>query len=362
MKDASNLVLIDKATKKPVLYIDYANATSTEWDSDRVYATKKGANAIAWDTNRSGKLTLESELFDLKLLALTLGANVENGSSDVFRREDLTLGSDRILKLNSTPLDGSVTVYKLEDDGIGHDGAEIPQKITGGEGSVPLMVTDVAVTAKDTSAAITWSTSTGATSYVVYRDGKQVGQPTTTSFSDTDLEAETSYTYTVTAVNVNGQSPVSAVVSVTTTAAGSSTSGAVVKATNEAIAAATAAANAQGEDGVTYTIGKDGTLTFSEAAITGVPYVVYYIATVNGVKSITVGEDTFSGAYEIYGDAYIRNQETGKDEFIQLHYFNARPQSKFTFAQTSKEPASLSIVFDLFPNKNKDLAVYKIID
>ncbi|EJE97759.1 fibronectin type III domain-containing protein [Liquorilactobacillus mali] len=362
MKDASNITLLEKASKKVAMYIDYANATTSEWSSDRVYATKKGANAIAWDTNRAGKLTLESELFDLKLLAMTVGSGLDQGSADIFRRETFTLDSSKAFKLESVPKSDSVSVFKLKEDGVEHDGSEIPQKITGDAGSVPVMVTDVAVTAKDTSADITWSAPNGANSYVVYRDGVQIGQPTTTSFSDSDLVAETQYKYTVTAINGNGQSPVSAEVVITTAAAGTSTAGAVVKATDEAVAIATAAANAAGESGLSFTVGEGGAIQLSDEAIVGADYVVYYVASVTGVTTVTVGADTFAPAFEIYGDAYIRDQQSGKDSFIQLHYFNARPQSNFTLTQSAKEPTSLSIVFDLFPNDKNDLATYKIIE
>ena len=41
MKDAADLILVNKATGLVDLYIDYANATTSEWTSESVYATKK---------------------------------------------------------------------------------------------------------------------------------------------------------------------------------------------------------------------------------------------------------------------------------------------------------------------------------
>ena len=362
MKDAANLTLVDRATKKPVMYIDYANATSSEWSSDRVYATKKGANAIAWDTNRTGKLTLETEIFDLKLLALSAGSDVKEEASAVFRREPLTLGSDRILKLSAKPDEKSVSVFKLKADGIEHDGNGIPEEINGGDSSVPMMVANVAITANDTTANLTWSASSGADSYVVYRDGVQVATPTTPSYKDSNLTPETDYKYTITAINTHGQSPVSAFVVIKTAAAGATENGATVKATDEAIAAAQAAANAMGADGLSFKVLENGSIQLSDDAVIGAQYVVYYIATVSGVRTITIAADKFPSSYEIFADGYIREQQTGKDDFIQIHYLNARPQSNFTLTQSSKEPSSLSIVFDLFPDEKNTLATYKAID
>ena len=42
MKDAANLTLVNKKTGNIDLFLDYANATSSEWTSERVFATKKG--------------------------------------------------------------------------------------------------------------------------------------------------------------------------------------------------------------------------------------------------------------------------------------------------------------------------------
>ena len=41
---------------------------------------------------------------------------------------------------------------------------------------------------------------------------------------------------------------------------------------------------------------------------------------------------------------------------------NARPQSDFTFNQSSKEPTSLSIKVDLFPDENNSIAEYTFVD
>ncbi len=57
------------------------------------------------------------------------------------------------------------------------------------------------------SVSLTWGASTdnvGVSSYRVFRNGTQVGTPSTTSFNDTGLTQNTSYSYTVAAVDAAG--------------------------------------------------------------------------------------------------------------------------------------------------------------
>jgi poly(3-hydroxybutyrate) depolymerase len=81
--------------------------------------------------------------------------------------------------------------------------------------STPTGLTVGAVT--NTTVALSWTATSGASSYTVYRDGVSVGTPTTNAFTDTGLTANTDYTYTVSATNVKGTSPQSSSVSATTT-------------------------------------------------------------------------------------------------------------------------------------------------
>ncbi|HSY26228.1 MAG TPA: hypothetical protein VK832_01890, partial [Burkholderiaceae bacterium] len=64
----------------------------------------------------------------------------------------------------------------------------------------------------NSSISLSWSASTGATSYQVYRNGASVGSSTSTSYTDTGLSASTSYTYDVTAINSAGTSAASSTV------------------------------------------------------------------------------------------------------------------------------------------------------
>lgn len=277
------------------------------------------------------------------------------------KREAYTLSSDHIIKLDNKPVDGSVSVFRLKEDGIEHD-VEIPQLVDGQAGAVPLMVSDVSVSANDTTANISWTAAKGANSYVVFRDGVQIGQPVTASFEDNNLSPEKQYKYTVVAVNTNGQSPVSAAVVVTTAAKGTRAVGAAVKATGEAIKEAEANAKVVSANGLNFKVLDNGNIQLSDANLVGAHYAVYYMAQVDGVKSFTIAADQFADNFEIYGDSFIRDQQNGKDHFAQVHFKNAKPQGSFNFNQSSKEPTSLSIKFDLMPDENNEMATYKFIE
>lgn len=361
IKDASNIVIVERGTKNPILRADYANSTSAEWKSERVYAKKKGVNAIAWDSARTGTLTMETEIFDLKLLALVAGDRLHEGSSEIFKNEKFRLKSDRLISLSNKPMEGSVSVFKLKADGIGHESV-VPQLMDGKEGSIPLMVTEVAVSAKDTTADVTWSAVDGADSYIVYRDGAKVAQPVTTSFSDADLKPQTTYKYTVVAVNTNGFSPRSAEVVVTTAAKGTQEAGKAVKATPEAIKAAEANAKVVTAGGVNFKVTPEGNIQLSDQCPIDADYVVYYAAVIDGVSEFKVNANKFADNFEIYADCFIRDQQEGKDHFAQIHYTNAKPEGSFTIGQDATKAANLSLKFDLMPDENDELAIYKFIE
>jgi fibronectin type 3 domain-containing protein len=98
--------------------------------------------------------------------------------------------------------------------------------------TIPALPTGLVATAGDTTVSLTWTASTGATSYHVKRSMTsgsgyvQVGVPTAASFADSSLTNGTTYFYVVSAVNSAGESanssqasatPVAAVVNVTIT-------------------------------------------------------------------------------------------------------------------------------------------------
>jgi poly(3-hydroxybutyrate) depolymerase len=80
---------------------------------------------------------------------------------------------------------------------------------------IPAGLTVGAVT--NTTVALSWTATAGASSYTVFRNAVSVGTPAINSFTDSGLTAGTTYTYTVSATNVKGTSAKSAPVNATTT-------------------------------------------------------------------------------------------------------------------------------------------------
>ncbi len=91
-----------------------------------------------------------------------------------------------------------------------------------GGGSPPSTPADLSATASGPSSVnLTWSVSSGASSYVVFRDAAEIGNPTNPSWPDSGLQPATTYLYTVLARNASGDSAASAAASATTDSPGS---------------------------------------------------------------------------------------------------------------------------------------------
>mgnify|MGYP003591172109 CR=1 FL=1 len=356
MKDASNLILLDKATGLPALYINYANATTAEFSADSVYATAKGANAIRWDQARNGTLTIDTELFDLGLLAMTMGSDIEEGSAEVFQRRDAVLDSSFAVSIGSGlgVVPESLSVVKLNSiQDTEHSGEPLFNQ-SASEANLPGQVKSLSVSANDVSASVSFNRVNNSSGYKILRDGIEVASTKQNTYTDSGLTPGTKYKYTVVAYNDFGDSPASAAVEATTADKGVKET-TTYTATQEAIAQSAANKGAvvtPDASATTYSYSA-GTLTFNNANV-GDAYAIYYMEEVQGARTLTISADKFSGAYEIYADARIRPRDGGADELVYIHYFNARPQSDFTLTQSATDPTSLSIVFDLFPEQTRD--------
>ena len=362
MKDAANLTLVNKKTKAVDLFIDYANATSSDWTSERVFATKKGTNAIAWDSNRQGTLTVDSEIFDLSYLALAIGSEIAVGKNDVMKREAVTLDASREIKLEGVIQPESVSVIKLHEDMIEHNGKPVPAT-TGQRELLPAMVKNLSVGVTDTEATVTFDPVAGAIGYEILINDEVAGNSTQNSYTAGNLTADSGYTFVVQAVNQYGTGAPSAEVIAKTAAEATNTPVNTVP-TQQAITAAESGLgvlNEMATNMVTFEV-VGNTIKFNEKALVGENYAIYFLEEVDNVRTIEISSKKFPGSYEIFADALIREQETGVDEFVQFHYKNARPQSNFTLTQSATEPTSLSVIFDLFPDKDGNLAEFKVID
>jgi chitinase len=100
----------------------------------------------------------------------------------------------------------------------------------GGQTQVPPVPSGLAVSGTTSSSvSLSWSASSGATGYNVYRGGSKVASVTGTSYTDTGLSASTTYSYAVSATNSAGESAKSGAVSATTASSGGGTGGSLPK-------------------------------------------------------------------------------------------------------------------------------------
>lgn len=121
IKDSGNIVLYSRRTNKPVLTIDYANNFKISFSSSSVSAKKKGQDAITWANAKEGTITIGVEMINSALISMLLGSPTLNSLVDFYKREvfDVT-SADQIVTLKDTPKAGSVTAFKIRNDGSTH--------------------------------------------------------------------------------------------------------------------------------------------------------------------------------------------------------------------------------------------------
>ena len=80
IKDAMDLKITKSGESSPLMTIDFLNGCSFERNTENVFAKKKGINAIAFAGTTEGTLSINSEMTNIDLLAMQLGA-VKTGES-----------------------------------------------------------------------------------------------------------------------------------------------------------------------------------------------------------------------------------------------------------------------------------------
>ena len=80
IKDAMDLKITKVGEGSPLMTIDFLNGCSFERNTENVFAKKKGINAIAFAGTTEGTLSINSEMTNIDLLAMQLGA-VKTGES-----------------------------------------------------------------------------------------------------------------------------------------------------------------------------------------------------------------------------------------------------------------------------------------
>lgn len=182
IKDSANLTVISNTTNKVSIFADYCNKTDIAFTANTVYAMKKGVKAIGWDSQREGTFSTEFQVFDLKWLGLLMGSEFTTGITPLNKREVVAVTSASAT-LPSVPKAGSLTIFKLDTDGI----TQLTEQTVGLPATTPN-------TYSISSATVTLNATTWAT------DGKIVAyylvdsEATATSFKVTATDFPTGYT------------------------------------------------------------------------------------------------------------------------------------------------------------------------
>lgn len=117
-REVCNLVFCEYGTDKPFLSCDFANTTSTELTGESVYAYggKGHPKRVAFNGERGGTLTIETQLQTAKLYSLLTGGELET-TARFIKREKVTAGEAGKLTVSGTPAGKeTVNVFAADDD------------------------------------------------------------------------------------------------------------------------------------------------------------------------------------------------------------------------------------------------------
>lgn len=105
--------ILDYATMKPWMLVDFCNTTTAGFSSDAVYANKKGAKDIKFDNPLEGTMKLTFQVHPFQIFALYSDGEIET-SALIAHRENVTGGTLGKLTLKNTPKAG--TVYAIDPE------------------------------------------------------------------------------------------------------------------------------------------------------------------------------------------------------------------------------------------------------
>lgn len=117
-REVCDMVFQDYKTKKPFLFVDYANTSSQELTGETVYAYggKGHPRKVAFTGDKAGTLTIETQIQTPKLWELISGGT-KSTSASIMKYVKTTVGATNKITLatGETPKQGSVWVYNASD-------------------------------------------------------------------------------------------------------------------------------------------------------------------------------------------------------------------------------------------------------
>lgn len=119
-REVCDLIFVDYSTKKPFLNLDFANVSTTELTGESVFAYggKGHPKRIQFAGEKSGTLTIETQLQTVKLWQLITGGEL-NTTAQFLAREEFTVEAGETtstVELSDVPMTDSVYVYAGDDD------------------------------------------------------------------------------------------------------------------------------------------------------------------------------------------------------------------------------------------------------
>lgn len=116
-REVYNLIICDFNTQKPILNIDWANATSNSITGEAVFAYGgwQHPKRVTFYGEKGGTLTLETQIQSYQLYSIMTGASVENTGKFLIR-EVLAGGEGSLTAIKGTPIDGTVSIFAEDDD------------------------------------------------------------------------------------------------------------------------------------------------------------------------------------------------------------------------------------------------------
>ncbi|MEQ4568041.1 galactose oxidase-like domain-containing protein [Paenarthrobacter sp. CAP02] len=184
---------------------------SAQYSSTAFIGTPDGGRIQSVSLIKTGSVT---HAFDQNAVAMNLGFSQAAGGLNV----------QMPANGNYAP-PGYYLLSIVDGNGVPSTAAMIRLSAPSQDTTPPAAPTNLAASASAGQIALTWTAGTdnvGVTSYRVSRDGTVVGNPVSTSYSDTSVLAGTTYTYTVAAVDAAGNvSPPSNTATAQAVAAGS---------------------------------------------------------------------------------------------------------------------------------------------
>lgn len=117
-REVCDLIFVDYATKKPFLNLDFANVSTTELTGESVFAYggKGHPKRVQFSGERSGTMTIETQIQTVKLWQLITGGELSKSAKFVNRVEAAVDDAGTAILLEDTPVAGSVVVYAADDD------------------------------------------------------------------------------------------------------------------------------------------------------------------------------------------------------------------------------------------------------